>query len=259
MAEACPERRPEVSTDAFLSKRLSLRQPVVGHRAGTDAVLLAAAAPAAFAAVALDVGAGVGAAGLALATTRPSASVQLVEIDSALAALARENIVLNAMADRVAVHEADALSPLSRRAAGLVDESAALVVTNPPFLDPGRAKLSPERGKRQAHAMPAAGPASLRAWIAACLALVAPGGSLVLIHRPEALAVILAALEGRAGGVTILPILPREKMPAHRILVRAKKGSRAPLAIAPPLVLHEGGAFTPTAEAIHRGDAALDW
>ena len=53
----------EVTTDGFLGGRLSLRQPTKGHRAGTDAVLLAAAAPADFSGLALDVGAGIGTAG----------------------------------------------------------------------------------------------------------------------------------------------------------------------------------------------------
>lgn len=259
MADSCADHGPEIVTDALLNKRLVLRQPVAGHRAGTDAVLLAAAVPTTFSGVAIDVGAGVGTAGLALATIRPAASVRLVETDPDLAALARENCVLNGLADRVSVHAADVLSPPSRRAAGLCDESAALVITNPPFHDPSRARLSPDRGRRQAHAMPDAGSAALHAWIGASLALAAQGGVLILIHRPEALAIILAALAGRAGGVTILPVLPRGSTPASRILVRAKKGSRAPLAIAPPLVLHEGNAFTRAAEAIHRGEASIEW
>jgi tRNA1(Val) A37 N6-methylase TrmN6 len=259
MGDAPADPGPTIVTAAFLNKRLVLRQPIGGHRAGTDAVLLAAAAPMTFTGVALDLGAGVGTAGLALAATRPGASVGLVEKDPELAALARENCVLNGLADRVGVHEADVASPPSRRAAGLADASATLVVTNPPFHDPGRAKLSPEPGRRLAHAMPEPGPEALRAWIRASLALVAPGGTLVMIHRPDALAAILAALAGRAGAITILPILARDATPARRILVRARKGSRAPLAIAPPLVLHEGTAFSPRAEAIHRGEASINW
>lgn len=259
MADLHVAPRPQVVTDAFLNARLRLAQPRKGHRAGTDAVLLAAAAPTNFCGLAIDVGAGVGAAGLALATLHPSARVGLVEKDPALAALARENCAQGGLADRVTVHEADVLSPPSRRAAGLADEAAALVVTNPPFLDPARARLSPEPGKRQAHAMADPGPSALRAWIVAALAAAAPGGTLILIHRPDVLTVVLAALETRAGAVTILPVLPRDTMPAHRILVRARKGSRAPLAIAPPLVLHEGGGFTPRAAAIHRGDSMIEW
>jgi tRNA1(Val) A37 N6-methylase TrmN6 len=259
MADLASGIREEVGTDAFLGRKLILRQPAAGHRGGTDAVLLAAAVPATFMGVAIDVGAGVGTAGLALAILRPAASVRLVEIDPGLAALGDENCRLNRLADRVSMHVADLLSARARRAASLLDESATLVVTNPPFLDPGRARLSPEQGKRKAHAMLDAGPEPLQSWIAACLALLAPGGTLILIHRPEALATILTALEARAGGTKILPVLPRDEAPASRILVRTKKGSRAPLSIAPPLVLHAGEGFTPLAAAIHRGEALIDW
>jgi tRNA1(Val) A37 N6-methylase TrmN6 len=41
--------------------------------------------------------------------------------------------------------------------------------------------------------------------------------------------------------------------------VRGKKGSRAPLAIAPPLLLHDRKRFTPAADAIHRGAAMIEW
>jgi tRNA1(Val) A37 N6-methylase TrmN6 len=260
MAEAAPADPAGVTTDAFLGGRLRLRQPIRGHRAGTDALLLAAAAPADFEGLALDLGAGVGAAGLALAALRPKARIGLIEIDPAAAALARENLVLNRLADRGEAFEADALAPASRRAAGLADGSAALVISNPPFFDPRRARPSPDEGRRRAHMMPPAeeGAPALARWIAACLALVRPGGEIILIHRPEALGEILRILDGWAAA-TILPIHARRDAPATRILVRARKGSGAPLTIAPALVVHEGGRFTDRAEAIHRGDAALAW
>lgn len=254
-----PAQAASDEADAFLGGRLFLRQPERGHRAGTDAILLAAAAPADYAGLVFDVGAGVGAAGLALALTRRCAKVGLIENDPATAGLARENLILNGMSDRGQVFEADALSPPSRRAAGLVDESAGLVISNPPFFDARRSRPSPEEGKRRAHVLPGDGAAGLEAWIAACLALARPGGSFILIHRPENLAAILASLEGRAGGVTVLPVHARRDAPAIRILLRAKKGSRAPLSIAPALTLHEGSQFTAKAEAIHRGEAAIEW
>jgi tRNA1(Val) A37 N6-methylase TrmN6 len=259
MAEGFGDRPTEVGTDAFLGGRLLLCQPAEGHRCGTDAALLAAAAPWNFSGLAFDIGSGVGAAGLALAATRPGARVGLLENDSFIAGLARTNLVRNGLSERCYLVEADLLHPAGRRAAGLRDESAALVITNPPFLDPGEARLSPDPRKRRAHAMQAEGPALLGAWIAASLALVAPGGLLVLIHRPEALPVILGSLAARAGGTTILPVYPRHAAKAGRILVRATKGSRAPHAIAPPLVLHDEEGFTTAADAIHRGTAAIEW
>ncbi|WP_026608510.1 tRNA1(Val) (adenine(37)-N6)-methyltransferase [Methylocapsa acidiphila] len=259
MDEEGAHKAPADEADAFLDGRLKLLQPKRGHRAGTDALLLAAAAPRDFAGFALDVGAGVGAAGLALALTRPAARIGLLELDPDTAALARENVALNRLSDRGRVFEADLLSPRARRGAGLVDEAAQLVVTNPPFHDPGRARLSPDAAKRRAHAMPAGGTESLVDWLAASLALVEPGGSIVLIHRPEALPAIFEALGGRAGAIVVLPIYPRDGAAAIRVLVRAKKGSRAPVSLAPGLVLHEGMSFTKTAEAIHRGAAAIEW
>lgn len=244
--------------DFFLGRQVRLRQLPNGHRAGTDAVLLAAAAPVEVQGLALDVGAGVGAAGLALARLRSNLTYGLIENDPATAALARENLALNDMAARGRVYEADVLDPDSRRAVGLVDGSATLVITNPPFLDPARSRLSPDAGKRAAHAMPTPGPAALAEWLAACLDLLLDGGLLILIHRAEALPAILASLDARAA-VTLMSVQPRKESAAKRILVRAQKGGRAPLTIAPALILHEGERFTAEADALHRGAALIDW
>jgi tRNA1(Val) A37 N6-methylase TrmN6 len=244
--------------DFFLGQQLRLRQLPHGHRAGTDAVLLAAAAPAEVQGLALDVGAGVGAAGLALARLRPDLTFGLIENDPVTAALAHENLRLNDMAGRGRVYEADVLDPDGRHAVGLADGRAALVITNPPFLDPARSRLSPDAGKRAAHAMPAPGPAALAEWLAACLDLLASGGLLIVIHKPDALPVILGSLDTRAG-ITLMPVQPRKDRAATRILFRAQKGGRAPLAIAPALILHEGERFTAEADALHRGAALINW
>jgi tRNA1(Val) A37 N6-methylase TrmN6 len=258
MNEAPDASSAQIRTDSFLGGALLLRQPVKGHRAGTDAVLLSAAAPRHFNGAALDLGAGAGAAGLALAVSRPGLRIGLVENDPCSARLARENLVLNRFADRGAVFETDLLCPAARREAGLLDSSAGLVITNPPFYDPGKARLSAEPGRRAAHAMLQPGPAGLAAWIAASLALVEPDGTFILIHRPDAAPAILAELAGKAGAVTILPVYPREAESAIRVLIRCKKGSRAPLSIAAGLILHGAQSFTDRAEAIHKG-AAIDW
>jgi tRNA1(Val) A37 N6-methylase TrmN6 len=248
-----------ITTDAFLGGRLHLRQPGSGHRAGTDAILLAAAVPASATGFALDIGAGVGAAGLALAKLHPRLMSGLVENDAAIAALARGNAALNGLEDRARVYEADALSAESLRAAGLAQGCAQLVITNPPFLDPARARLSPTKGKRTAHAMSTPGSQPLADWIAACLALLEDGGTFAMIHRPEALPDIVAVLERKAGALALMPVLPRADKAATRILLSATKGNRAPLKIAPPLILHGDEKFTPEAEAIHRGEAFIKW
>jgi tRNA1(Val) A37 N6-methylase TrmN6 len=249
---------PLVTEDLFLGQLIVLRQPRRGHRAGTDAVLLAAAVPGAAAGLALDIGSGVGAAGLAIAALRPGIELGLVEIDPMLAGLAVENLAFNGLQDRGHVHVADIFDAESLRRTGLAAGMADLVVTNPPFFDPARSRHAAHSGKRAAHVMPTEGSEALEAWITACLALLAEDGLFILIHRPDALPTILHACDC-LGGLTLLPVHPRHDRPASRVLVRGKKGNRAPLSIAAPLILHAQGRFSPLAEAIHRGEALLDW
>ena len=102
--------------------------------------------------------------------------------------------------------------------------------------------------------------ATLADWIQASLAILAPGGRLVMIHRPEALSVILAAIGSRLGALALLPVHPAKSANAHRLLVSGVKGSKAPLRIAPGLILHGAdGRLTPEADALHRGARLIDW
>ena len=77
--------KPETTDDAVLGGRLRLKQKKRGHRVGHDAILLAAATSAKAGDRVVDFGAGVGAAGLALAVRVPEVDVTLVEIDPELA------------------------------------------------------------------------------------------------------------------------------------------------------------------------------
>ena len=241
--------------DSLLDGQLKLRQPKTGHRAGTDAVLLAAA----FGEVSghlVDIGAGVGTIGLALALRCPQARITLVELADEAAGLARANVSLNGLEPRVSVAQADILDPRSRRAAGLIDGQADYAVSNPPFFEAGQVRVSGNAARAAAHVF---GKGDLARWIAACLALVRPGGSFALIHRPAALAEILEGCAGRMGGLVLLPVHPRVDAPAIRLIVRGRKGSRAGPQIVPGLVLHQAdGSFTARADAIHRGRALLD-
>ena len=167
----------------------------------------------------------------------------------------------NGLAGRARVLQLDVCDARARREAGLADEAADAVVTNPPFFDPGTVRVSPDPARARAHVFAGeAGAAPLVAWIRACLAILKPGGRFVMIHRPDALAAILAAAENRLGALALLPVHPRAGASAHRLLVSGVKGSKAPLRIAPGLVLHEAdGRLTAQADAIHRGEALIDW
>jgi tRNA1(Val) A37 N6-methylase TrmN6 len=256
-----PAAADGLTEDRWLGGRLVLLQPKRGHRVGTDAALLVAAAGDARQGRIVDVGAGVGAVGLALAQRAPLASADLVEIDPELAQLAEGNAARNGLSERVRVLRLDALNPPERRSAGLVDGLADCVVTNPPFFDAKAVRASPDKGKARAHVLPRAEPgATLADWIQASLAILAPGGRFVMIHRPDALSAILAAIGSRLGALALLPVHPTIGASAHRLLVSGVKGSKAPLRLAPALILHgPDGRLTAEADALHRGERLIDW
>ena len=126
---------------------------------------------------------------------------------------------------------ADVLDKASRLAAGLQPESADLVLTNPPFLEEGQARISPDQGRAAAHALPAGG---LEAWLKACTGLLKPKGRLVLIHRADRVSECLQILGHGLGGIEIRFVHPDADRPAIRVLLSGVKGSRAPLTILPP-------------------------
>jgi tRNA1(Val) A37 N6-methylase TrmN6 len=241
------------SDDWFLNGRLLLRQPLKGHRIGTDALLLAAASSAE--GRACDLGSGVGAVGLALAM-RGAAETVLVERDPVLVECARLNIRNGGFLDRVSLSEADIFDRKAfLRDPALADQSFDAVATNPPFDQSLRGRRSPIALKQTAHAMQGG---DLADWLNSAVRLLRDGGTLTLIHRADRLADVMAAMPKRAGGICVKPVQPQVDLPATRILVQATAGSRAPLVLLPPLVLHgPDGRFTPDADAIHRGRAAI--
>ncbi|WP_046866511.1 tRNA1(Val) (adenine(37)-N6)-methyltransferase [Microvirga massiliensis] len=248
---ACTGRN-DVTRDQFLGGRVTILQPARGHRAGTDAVLLAAATVASPGERVIDVGAATGAVGLMITAATKGLDLVLLEKDPDLAALCRENLLLNGVEGLVA--NADLLDPASRAGAGVAPEAADVVVTNPPFFEAGRVRSSPEGRRASAHVLPSGG---IREWLRAAAALLKPRGRLVLIHRADRLPECLAALGRGFGGLQLRFVHPQTDEPAIRFVLTAVKGSRAPIRIEPPLVLHAGGRFTPEAEAVHRGAASL--
>ncbi|PKR90615.1 methyltransferase [Pleomorphomonas diazotrophica] len=242
------------SRDGFLDNKLMIDQPLSGaHRAGLDAVLLAAALPERTTGHVVDLGAGVGVAGLAAAHRLPEISVTLVEIDPELAGLAEGNAALNAgTAGRVSIVIADVLAPAAeRRAAGLLDNMADHLVMNPPFHPADRGRSSPAASRARAHALAAD---AMEGWVRAAAAVLKPSGTLTVIFRADELPRLLSAIGNRFGSLTLLPIHAHAGEPAHRLILRGRPQGRAPLRILPGLTLHApDGGFLPEAEAALRG------
>ena len=59
-----------------------------------------------------------------------------------------------------------------------------------------------------------------------------------MIHRPEMLGKILSVLDKKLGAIEVFPIQTKLNQPATRIIIRGILGSKAPLKLHPPLVMH---------------------
>lgn len=252
--------QPTHTLDAFHRGDFWLMQPKgTGHRAGVDAMMLAAAVPASFSGRLADFGAGAGAAGLAVASRCRGATVTLVENSPEMAhfaSLALEHERNAHVAGRSSVLVADVtLSGRAREKAGLSDGSFDFVIMNPPF-NASEDRPTPDALKHKAHVMQ---DGLFEAWIRSAAAVTKPRGGFAVIARPVSLAPILAALAGRFGSAEIMPVHARIDTPAIRIVVRAKRASRGALVLKPPLILHDGpgDGFSPQANAINNGKAAL--
>jgi tRNA1(Val) A37 N6-methylase TrmN6 len=248
---------PTTTLDDFLGGRLAVSQPKAGYRAGSDAVWLQAAVPVHMGDHVLDAGAGVGVAGLCLLARFPQINVTAVDIDEAACTLAEANAARNRFAGQFRAMTADLTAPAEALfAKGLVREGYDQVMANPPFYPEGTVRPAPDRARAAAHIMRGG---ALEPWIRFLATFTAPKGRVTLIHTPQVLSDLLPLLDRRFGSVTLFPLFPKECEPALRVILQARKGSRAGLRLVPGLVLHEpDGRYTAKAEAVLRNGEALE-
>ncbi|MDA1356403.1 MAG: methyltransferase [Proteobacteria bacterium] len=213
---ALPEK---ITHDALLGGQVTLRQHAAGYRVAMDPVLLAASVPATGGEAVLDVGAGAGAAMLCLAWRVPGIRITGVEVQSELVHLAVENIADNGLGERLEVMVGDLQRPPPR----MVPRSFDHVMANPPYFEAGRVRASGKDEKATANIEGAGG---LGAWVAYCLSMVRPGGTITMTHRTDRLAELLALLGGKTGDLVIFPLWPHDPFATEGTAEGPREGQR---------------------------------
>jgi len=231
---------PKTTTDAFLGGKVALIQPKEGYRAGTDAVLLAAAIHLKAPWTVLDVGCGVGAVGLCLAPRFPNLTLTGIDIQPDLVALAQENYQKNGMTGDALT--GDILKPIPE----LKGRQFSCVCTNPPFYDETPARAHPGAAAACQQTF------DLKDWLGFCVRHLAPKGTFYMIHRPQLLPDILTFLSPRLGDIQIWPIYTKADRPATRFIIGGTLGSRHPLTLHPAIILH-----TKTGERTHQAETVM--
>ena len=249
-----------LSEDDFLGGTITLLQPRKGHhRSGTDAVLLAACTPAKVGDLLVDLGSGIGAAGLCVGARVGGLKLLAVEIEADVAVIAAHNMERCArhLAAASVLHADVALRGEARMTAGLTENLADHVIANPPYYRPERFQTSPNEARATAHMLTDEG---MEPWFRTAVSILKKGGTFTVVQRADELPTLLQLMQGRFGGITVQPFSAREGEAAHRIVIQGRKQSRAPFRLLPTIALHDAGSDVPAAriEAVHRQGAAID-
>lgn len=242
-----------LTQDGIFSRAVTLWQPARGYRFGVDSVLLGLfARPLAAHKRVVDLGAGVGVVGLALAFPDPAhappAALAAIELQPRLAALARRNFAENRPTAPCTLHECDlrALPPALRG-------SAELVLSNPPYFPAGEAKdPDPERARARSELT-----APLPAVITAAKRLLRPEGVLALVYPAPRLPRLLGVLAQHPLHLRRLRLVHARRGGEGTLALLALRlgGGRnpPPLDVLPPLYLaEEDGSPAPDTEALLR-------
>lgn len=234
----------EYTQDYLLDKQIKVFQPIDGYRASSDAVILSSLIKnSAASEQILDIGSGTGAISLCLAHRFPQTQITGLEIQPELAELSNLSAQSNGM-DNLKFINCDIRHPLPE----IKNCSFHHVITNPPYTD--HDMPSPNLGKATAHNHQQF---NLTSWIGFALKMLRPKGYFYTINRTEAIDEIMASLYKKTGEITIIPLFSKSDQPAKRILVSARKNSKAPTRILPGIIIHsDDGNYTAAAHQILR-------
>lgn len=242
---------PDLTKDGWLGGRLCLTQTAFGFRATTDALILAAAVPQ-NAMHPIELGAGVGAAVLALAARITDIPITAVELDPLSARLLAQNVADNSFSTRINVITANA-----HQASPPWQGQHDVVFINPPYND-AASSLSPDSNRRQSMAVDDFS-GGLGEWVKSSARALIPKGRLVLISRADQLDALMATLPPCFGDVSLRPIHPSLSRPAKRILLSARKDISGGVTMLPPLVINtDDGGLSDEMTMINIGGGAIE-
>ena len=229
----------KTTTDDFLGGLVKIKQPEKGYRAGIDAVLLASAINAKPGQIILDLGCGVGTAGICALNRTPEAQLIGIDIQDDLINLAQENAKENKIE-----HSVDYILGDIRDKENWKENYFDHVMINPPYMSVESHFPSPNDIKATANGELEKSP-ELADWIKSAYINLKHGGYLTMIYRSDRMDEAISVIRERFGSIVILPLWPMQNVEAKRVIISARKNKNAPMRILPGLVLHnKDGSYT---------------
>ena len=200
-------------------------------RLSTDCVLLADFVNLSGVRRGIDLGCASGAIALLLLCRSEKLHMTGLEIVEAAAALARENMERNGLAERSRMLCGD----IRRHRELFPSGSFDLVVANPPYFPVERGFLSPEEGRRNARGETQC---TLEDICDAAAFLCRTGGSFALVHKPERLSEALCCMSRHGLEPKRLRLVcHRAELAPNLVLIEGRRGGKPGMKIEPLLVL----------------------
>ena len=228
-----------------LNKRLKLLHSEKGFKTSIDSVLLAASCVGKAGDHILDMGCGVGGAGLCVLTRVNGARLTGVEIQQDHTELAKRNAVTNLMQDRCEFVTSDIRDYRE-------EKKFNHIICNPPYLEGQSHLRSPSKEKATAMGHDDEN-ITVKDWVDAAHYCLKSNGSFTMIHRADKIDKIILAMGKRFGAIEVIPLWPKEGVNAKRVIIRAIKDRKSPATLHAGLVLHDSeGEYTSEAQKILR-------
>ncbi|CAK8720966.1 Methyltransferase domain-containing protein [Candidatus Electronema halotolerans] len=245
-----PALQKPLTDDSFFNGQVICHQHQDGYRFSIDAVLLAHfCRPAGQDDKILDIGCGCGVIGLILCHRFPKLRLTGLELQPALAELARNNVMANQWQDRFAVLQGD----LRKIKEYVKPESFDCVLSNPPFYQLRNGRVSQADEYALAKHELAADPASV---LAAAAFAVRNRGTVCCVYPAGRLAAILAVMqEHLLAPKRLQPVYSYpEDDQARLVLLEAVKNGGLGLCLLPPLYIYQrkNGPYSPALQAMYR-------
>jgi len=206
---------------------------------GVDAVLLSDFADVKKGHRVLDIGTGTGIIPILLAGKTQAAAVVGLEIQETVAEMASRSVSLNGLGNRVEILCGD-VREYSRY---FGKSSFDVVVSNPPYTNKGCGLVNPHDSKAVSrHEILC----TLEDVVGAAGALLAPGGQLAMVHRPERLADIVCCMRNCGIEPKYLRMVhPKPFKKPSMILIKGSRGGKPELKVMEPLyVYNDDGTYS---------------
>lgn len=206
---------------------------------GMDAVLLSTYAYADKNHKVLDLGTGNGIIPILMQSKNPGSIYTALEIQEASANLAKRNVELNHLEDKIVIVKGD----IKEASAVLGEASFNVVTSNPPYMNENHGIVNPDSAKAIArHELLC----SLEDVIREASRCLKSKGHMFMVHRPNRLVDIFDTMRKyHLEPKRMRLVYPHEDKPANMVLIEAVKGGNSQLIVEEPLVVYKkNGEYT---------------